>query len=66
LDYEANIVIPIGHEIPSSRVETPTDMTIRGVLEEGIAQLNEAGRLGPEEEIQQGNFRLQEIGKARV
>jgi len=42
------------------------DTMVRGTLEEGIAQLNKTERLGPKEEIQQGNFRLQELEKERV
>ena len=66
LEYGANIVIPIEHKIPSSRMAALVDTTIRRTLEEGIAPPNEAECLGPKEEIQQGNFRLQELGKERV
>lgn len=66
MEYEENVVIPIENEMPGPRMAAPADTTIRGALEEVIAQLNEAECLGPEEEIQQGNFRLQELGKESV
>lgn len=44
----------------------PADMTVRGNVEEGIAQLNEEKYLGPNEEIRQGVLRLQELKKERV
>ena len=51
LEYGVNVVIPIEYKMPSPRIETPIDMTARGALKEGIAQLNESKHLGSEEEI---------------
>lgn len=51
LEYEANAISPIEHEMPILRIATPIDTTVRGTLEE---------------EIQQGNVRLQELEKEKV
>lgn len=45
---------------------SPVDTMVHGALGEGLAQPNEAKRLGPKEEIQQRKFRLQEHGKERI
>lgn len=39
--YGANFVIPIEYKMPSLHIVVPVDITARGVLEEGIAQLSE-------------------------
>lgn len=52
--------------MPSPHIEMPTDMTDCGALEEGIAQLDKEERLGPDEEIQKGDLRLQELMNERV
>jgi len=51
LDYGVNIVIPIEYKMPSLRIVALVDTMVRGALEEAIAQLNKAERLGLEEEI---------------
>lgn len=51
LAYGENVVVPIEYNMPSPCIAAPVDMTFRGTLEEGIAQLNEEECLGPEEEI---------------
>lgn len=66
LDYGVNIVIPIEYKMPSLRIVALVDTMVRGALEEAIAQLNKAERLGLEEEIWQGDLRLQELMKDRV
>lgn len=49
--------------MPCARIVVPMDMMDCGALEEGIAQLEELKeeRLGSDEEIQQGDLRLQEL-----
>ena len=51
LEYGANDVIPIKYKMPSPLIAALVDMMARGALEEGIAQLDKADRLGPEKEI---------------
>lgn len=50
----------------SPRIAALVDMIAREALQGGIAQLNKEERLGPEEEIQQGDLRLQELMKEKV
>jgi len=45
------VVIPIEHKMPSPHMAAPTNTMVREAFEEGIIQMNEAERLGPEEEI---------------
>jgi len=66
LAYGANIVIPMEYIMLSPCIVAPMDMMDHGALEEGIAQLNEEECLGPDEEIQQGDLRLQEVMKEIV
>lgn len=49
-------------------IEMPMNMTDRGASEEGTVQLEELEeeRLGPDEEIQQGDLRLQELMNERA
>lgn len=49
LAYGANTIVPREYNMPSLRIPTSIDMTVHGALKEGIAQLNEEERLGPEE-----------------
>lgn len=51
LEYEANVVIPIEHEMPSPCMTKPIDMKVHKTLAE---------------QIQQGNFRLKELEKEMV
>ena len=51
LDSGVSIVIPIEYKMLCPRIVAPADTIVRGALEEGIAQLNEVERLGPEKEI---------------
>lgn len=51
LAYGVNVVVPIEYKMSSSRIVALVDVTVHGVLEEGIAQLNEEERLGPKKEI---------------
>ena len=68
LAYGVNAVMLMEYIIPSLHIETPTDMTVRRALEEGIVQLEELEEecLGPDEEIQQGNLKIQELMNERV
>jgi len=59
LAYGANYVVPIEYNMSSLCIATSVDMMAFEALEEGIAQLNEEEHLGPEEEIWQGDLRLQ-------
>lgn len=54
--------------MPILRVATHMDMTDRGSMEDGIAQLEELEeeRLGPDEEIQQSDLRLQALMNERA
>ena len=63
---EKILLNPTYYKMTSPRIAAPVDMTAHGALEEGISQLNKAERLGPEEEIWQGDLRLKEIMKERV
>jgi len=58
-----NVVSHVKHENPSPRIAAPIDTMVCGALKEGIAQLKGAEHLGLEGELQQGNFRLQELEK---
>jgi len=49
LAYGANVVILMEYIMPSLCIAVPVDMTNRGALEEGIAQLDEEECLGPDE-----------------
>lgn len=51
LEYKSNVISPIVHENPRPCMIAPADMMVRGTLEE---------------EIQQGNSRLQELEEERV
>ena len=68
LAYGVNVIMPMEYIMPSPHIATPIDMTVHGALEEGIVQLEEIEEelLGPDEEIQQGNLRLQELMNERV
>ena len=54
--------------MPSPRIAAPMDMMDHGALEEGITQFQELEEecLGPDEEIQQGDLRLQALMNERV
>lgn len=52
--------------MPSSRIIAPTYMTYHGALKEGITQLKEEEQMGPDEEIYQGDLRLQKLMKEKV
>jgi len=51
--------------MPGLCIAAPMDMTVHGAFEEGITQLDKEECLGPDEEIQQGDLRLQELMKER-
>jgi hypothetical protein len=61
-----NVVIPMEHAKPSPRIVAPIDTMVREAQKEGITQPQETEHMGLEEEIQQGNLRLQELEKERV
>lgn len=68
LAYGANVVMSMEYIMPSPHIAVPMDMTNHGALEDGVTQLEELKEecLGPDEEIQQGNIRLQELMNERV
>lgn len=49
LVYEANDEIPMKYIMRSPRIVVPVDMMERKALKEGITQLEEEERLGPDE-----------------
>lgn len=68
LVYEANDDLPMKYIVPSPCITTPANRTDHRALKEGIAQLEEEECLGPNEGIQHGSLRIQELmnEKARL